>query len=141
MAVSGSCLCGGIQFECSEDIAFSYLCHCTDCQRSSGAPYAACAMLRAEAVTITRGEPRAFRHPGGSGAMIEKRFCGDCGAQMFSNSVSQPDMLVVRIGVLDDPGAAVPALHIWTHSALPWALPDDGAARLPRGPRDGDDPA
>jgi hypothetical protein len=39
LKVDGSCQCGRIRFEADIDPANVVICHCTDCQTFSGAPY------------------------------------------------------------------------------------------------------
>ena len=42
---------------------------------------------------------------------------------------ASPDLAIVKAGTADDPGAFVPAIHVWTASALPWV---DIPASLPQ---------
>jgi len=39
MKIDGSCHCGAIRYEAQIDPDKVVLCHCTDCQAMSGAPY------------------------------------------------------------------------------------------------------
>ena len=134
MGRTGGCLCGAVRYELSvEPVAF-YLCHCTDCRKASGGAYSASARLPRDGVQILSGEVTRFESPGGSGQLVCREFCGRCGSQLFSTSRVRPDGMVVRVGSLDDASGTAPKLHIWTHSALDWAIPDDGAPRLSRGP-------
>jgi len=138
MAMSGGCLCGAIRYRVEGDPIASYLCHCTDCQRATGGPYAACVLVPAEALHIDRGETQRFERAADSGNVVVRESCGDCGSLLFSNSPSRPQWRVLRAGSLDDRSGVAPELHIWADSALPWALPDDGQPRLSKGP--GSDP-
>jgi hypothetical protein len=133
MPITGGCLCGAIRYACDAEPLGAYLCHCTDCQRSSAGPFSACIAMPADALRVTAGEPAIYERPGGSGRIVARRFCANCGTQLFSQSEQTPQMCVVRSGTLDDRTATAPGLHIWTQSALAWALPDDGARREPRG--------
>ena len=45
-----------------------------------------------------------------------------------------PELFVVKAGSLDDPSWLVPSAHIWTRSAQPWALVDDGLPRFDTNP-------
>ena len=42
MKIDGTCHCGSISFEADIDPDKTILCHCTDCQKISSAPYRAC---------------------------------------------------------------------------------------------------
>jgi hypothetical protein len=126
-------LCGAIRYACSADPIASYLCHCSDCQRASGGPFAACVLVPADSLRIEQGTPKQYRRQADSGNWITREYCGDCGSQLFSDSRVRPDWRVVRAGSLDDPSGLAPRLHIWVDSALPWALHDDGLPRLAQG--------
>ena len=133
MDLSGNCLCGAIRFECDCDPIASYLCHCTDCQHATGGAFSACVLVPVAALRVTRGSPIRFERTADSGNSVVREFCGSCGSALFSNSPARPDWQVIRMGVLDDPSELRPMLHIWTDSALDWALHDDGVERLPKG--------
>lgn len=134
MDLSGNCLCGAIRFECECDPIASYLCHCTDCQHATGGAFAACVLVPAGELRVTRGETTRFERVADSGNTVVREFCGSCGSALFSNSAVRPDWQVIRMGVLDRGQELRPVLHIWTDSAFQWALPDDGAERRPKGP-------
>jgi hypothetical protein len=134
MALTGGCSCSAIRYTVDADPIANYLCHCTDCQRASGGPYAACVMVPAQALRIDRGEPRRYERLAESGNLVVLEFCGECGSTLFSNSPSRPEWRVLRAGCLDDRSSVAPNLHIWVDSALPWAIPDDGSPRLAQGP-------
>lgn len=133
MDLSGGCLCGAIRFECRCDPVASYLCHCTDCQRATGGAFAACVLIPGEALHVVQGAPARYERTADSGNRVVREFCGACGSALFSSSPARPDWQVIRMGVLDHPEQTSPTLHIWTDSALAWALPADGAPRFPRG--------
>ncbi|WP_378942679.1 GFA family protein [Mesorhizobium sp. ANAO-SY3R2] len=46
---SGSCLCRGVTFRVRGNPLRVGICHCTDCRKSSGAPFAAYAVWRIDA--------------------------------------------------------------------------------------------
>jgi hypothetical protein len=50
---TGGCLCGAIRYECSADPVFAGNCHCRDCQKASGSPFASGMGVPATAVKIT----------------------------------------------------------------------------------------
>ena len=37
LPLTGGCNCGAVKFEVSEPLVYAYYCHCTRCQRRSGA--------------------------------------------------------------------------------------------------------
>ena len=126
-ALTGRCNCGAVTFEITSPPTGATYCHCTRCQRRSGAAASAQIMVQEGAVRILTGagEVRGWAPPDG----MTKEFCGRCGSQLWSRP---PDGAPrgVRMGVLDqDPGVR-PTLRAWTSSAAAWEpIPDDGLTR------------
>jgi hypothetical protein len=88
MNISGRCHCGAIQFEGEADPARVVICHCTDCQSMSGAPYRVNVHVRAETFVL-RGEPKCYVKTGSSGAQIVTAFCGTCGSPIYSQKAKR----------------------------------------------------
>jgi hypothetical protein len=128
-ALTGTCNCGAVQFEVTEPLLSANYCHCTRCQRRTGAAASPNARVATGAFRIVRGEDRLRSwNPGGGGA--EKFFCGDCGSALFSRNPQGG--VGVRLGVLDDDPGIRPSSHQFTASAASWEpIPDDGLPRHP----------
>ena len=128
--LTGGCGCGAVQFEVTEPLVAATYCHCTRCQRRTGAAASANTRVRAEAFRIVRGEDRlrAWKPEGGA----EKWFCGDCGSALFSRNPADASLVGVRLGALDsDPGIR-PTAHQFVAYAAAWEpIPDDGLPRYP----------
>ena len=126
--VTGACLCGGVRFEIDGELRNAGYCHCTRCQRRTGSGASAQARIGASQLRFRAGEElvRAFEPPDG----FAKLFCGECGSALFSRSREDPDVMGVRLGVLDgDPGVR-PQFRQFTAFAAPWEpIPDDGLPR------------
>jgi len=56
---SGGCACGSIRYVCSRRPVAMLNCHCLDCQRSSGAPFASGFIVRVSEIAIT-GTPKTY---------------------------------------------------------------------------------
>ena len=65
---------------------------------------------------------------------MERQFCPTCGSPLFSRLQSQPDIVVVKVGSLDDPSAFKVGLDLWMASAQPWHRPHEGVPGIPQGP-------
>ena len=39
MALVGGCACGQVRYQINDDPLFTYACHCTDCQRTTGSAF------------------------------------------------------------------------------------------------------
>lgn len=57
-------------------------------------------------------------------------FCGTCGVQVFSQPDSNPDIVAVKVGGLDDRADFKVQTDLWMASAPPWRRPRDGAVRF-----------
>ena len=75
------------------------------------------------------GETKDYRSVADSGNVMHRRFCADCGTQLFSEAEQRPHLIIVRNGALDDTGLMAPGATIWTSQAPEWAWID---ATLPR---------
>ncbi len=129
--LTGTCNCGAVQFEITEPPLSAADCHCTRCQRRTGAAAACNARVDAATLRVVRGEDRIRSWKPEDGA--EKCFCGDCGSALFART-QDGQSVGVRLGVLDgDPGIK-PSLHQFTAYAAKWEpIPDDGLPRYPEG--------
>jgi hypothetical protein len=127
--ITGGCNCGAVRFEITEPFSSSTYCHCTRCQRRTGAAASANARVAADGFHITQGEDRIRAWKPETGA--EKCFCGDCGSALFSRS---PGVIGVRLGAVDgDPGIRPSARQYVAYAAAWEDLPDDGLPRHPEG--------
>ena len=117
----GGCLCGGVRYRITGAIGSACHCHCTMCQRSSGAVVVTWVSVPTERFAITHGEPAVYR----SSAHAERRFCRNCGAQLTFRSEESPDEIDVTLGTLDHPENYPADRHIWTTSRLPWLRLDE----------------
>jgi len=118
------CACGAITFEFDTDPSFVALCHCLDCKKASGGEAATFFGVPEEDFTLTGGAPRAFSYVAQSGKRLDRNFCPDCGARVFTNNLeSFPGTVFVTLGSLDDPQGIAPGLEMFTKRRLPWAQP------------------
>jgi hypothetical protein len=74
---------------------------------------------------------RVWRHPQGG---MEKCFCGECGAHLFSRNPDDPSQMSVRMSAFDsDPGVR-PSSRAYVAYAASWEpIPDDGLVRYEEG--------
>jgi hypothetical protein len=132
--LNGSCLCGAIQYTISAEVKELRACHCSDCQKASGAQGSVNAVVKAAEFRITRGTPRKIEVKAASGRTLCRFFCGDCGSPIYSQRQSMPDTVVVRAGTIDNAPPMKIAANIWTKAARPWAYIDPASAQSPGQP-------
>ena len=119
MTFQGACLCGAVRYQAHGTPLIQFNCHCRDCQRSTGAAFAPILFFRREDVQL-HGELAHFESPGGSGAVLRRGFCRQCGAQMTGEPASAPGLISLRAGTLDDPAMFQPSADIFVAQAAPW---------------------
>ena len=138
--LTGGCGCGAVRYEVAAPFVSASYCHCTRCQRRTGAAASANARTAPGAFRLVSGEEhlREWKPEGGA----PKVFCGRCGSALFSRSLDGSDAVGVRLGTLDgDPGIS-PRYHQYVAYAAAWeAIPDDGLPRYPEARPSSPDPS
>ncbi len=123
--ITGRCHCGAIHYAADGEPAHHALCHCTDCQRWSGAPMVGWIAFEDAAVTVT-GEPVTYR----SSENATRYFCGACGTGLFyRNEAMLPGMVDIQSGTLDDLPDNPPGAQIMVKERVVWM---DEVETLPR---------
>ena len=124
---TGSCLCGGITFSIHAPLQPIQVCHCTQCRKAQGGPFAAVTPVATRAFTLddAQGLLRLYESSPGK----ERAFCGRCGSPLFSRRAALPGILRVRAGLLDEPVSVRPAWHAYTGSKASWWPITDGLAQ------------
>jgi hypothetical protein len=116
---SGGCACGSIRYVCASAPVAMLNCHCRDCQRSSGAPFASGVIVLVSATEIT-GTPKTHSVRTTDGRLSTRSFCPDCGSPLFARGEGVPEFMSIRFPTLDNQSEFQPTLDIWTSSAQPW---------------------
>ena len=118
------CACGAVKFEFDTDPTFIANCHCLDCKKASGGEAATFFGVPEDDFTLISGKPKSFRYVAESGKGLDRNFCPDCGARVFSSNLeSFPGMIFVTLGSLDQPDRIEPKLEMFTKRRLKWAKP------------------
>jgi hypothetical protein len=122
MKISGSCHCGYIIYEGEADPERVSLCHCTDCQKSTGTAFRVNVPVAAANFKMSGGQPTIYlKTTADSGNPRVQAFCPKCGTPLYSTSPGDnPETYIVRIGTLDQRDQLMPKSQNWFHSAQPW---------------------
>jgi len=132
--LSGSCLCGAIRYTISAPVAELRACHCTNCQKTSGAGGSVNAAIKSADFRLVQGKPKRYTAVADSGRTLHRYFCGDCGSPIYSQREQTPEIMVVRAGTFDNAGDMKISNNIWTRSKRPWAHIDPSTAQHPGQP-------
>ncbi|MGH8744918.1 MAG: GFA family protein [Burkholderiales bacterium] len=132
--LAGGCLCGAIRYTVEVPIAELRACHCTHCQKTSGAASSVNTTIPSAAFHVTRGTPKRYAAKADSGRTLYRHFCGDCGSPIYSQRATTPETVGLRAGTLDSGQNMKITVNIWTASARPWAYIDPASRRFPGQP-------
>jgi hypothetical protein len=126
--LEGGCDCRHVRYRMESAPLVVHCCHCRWCQRETGASFALNAMIEADRVTLTAGEPQLVDTPSASGKGQKIYRCPKCHVCVWSNYAGGGAAVrFVRVGTLDNPDALPPDLHIFTASKQPWVVLPPGA--------------
>lgn len=125
--VEGGCFCGAVRYRVRAVPMFVHCCHCTDCQKQTGAAFAINALIEASNVELIAGAPIRTTQKTDSGRPHDLYRCEFCLSALWSDYGRREVMIFLRVASLDAPGAITPDVHIFTRSKLPWVELPAGA--------------
>jgi hypothetical protein len=129
MALSGSCLCGGVRFELTGEFEPRSFCHCASCKRLSGGVGTANGWAPTESIRVVAGQELLRTYQPSEGTA--KTFCSVCGSNLFGGGWPDSETTSVRLPAIDTPFEGRPGRHIYTRSVAHWeTLPDDGLEQI-----------
>ncbi|MGA2953131.1 MAG: GFA family protein [Caulobacteraceae bacterium] len=132
MRIDGGCHCGAIRYEAEVNPDNVVICHCTDCQTISGAPYRTSIRVRLSKFNL-QGEPKTYWKVGDSGRGVMTAFCGDCGSALYSHR-SDADFVNLRVGSASQRRSLPPKAQGFCGSAMPWAMDIRDVPEIPPKP-------
>jgi len=122
MKIDGACHCGAIKIEAEADPERTQICHCTDCQTSTGTAFRISVPVPGATLKVT-GQPKIYvKTTADSGIPRLQAFCGQCGTPLYSTTVGdgvQPSY-TMRVGILRQRDQLPPKRQIWWRSHRPW---------------------
>ena len=131
MKLAGGCLCQTVRYAIDATLIDAGFCHCTLCQKSSGAPTVAWLTIPFSGFHYTQGNAAIY----GSSQQAQREYCASCGTQIAFRKKEKPDTIDVTLCSLDDNTAIKPEYHIWVQSKVDWLTINDGLPQyLDQGP-------
>lgn len=119
MQIDGACHCGLISFTAEVDPSRVTVCHCTDCQVLSGAPFRAVVPAPIESFVL-RGQPKIYVKVAESGNARAQVFCPECGTPLYAMAAANPTSLNIRLGCIKQRTQLIPSAQVWQRSSMPW---------------------
>ncbi|MCV2871263.1 GFA family protein [Defluviimonas sp. WL0050] len=122
MVREATCSCGKLLVRCSGEPELVSACHCTACQKRTGAPFGVAAFFRKERVRV-QGQFHTFSRSSDSGYLLKFHFCVGCGSTVFWEPLRKPDMYAIAVGAFGDPDFPAPSQEVYTEGRHAWIAP------------------
>jgi hypothetical protein len=133
--ISGSCLCGSVQYASKEEPLMTAVCHCENCQHQTGTAFSIIVGVPEDSLVFEKSETlKEYIDHGESGGAVRRNFCEKCGSPIFSLVESAPGISFIKAGTLDDKSWLQPSTNFWCDTAQPWVKIDDELANHDRNP-------
>jgi len=104
--LTGSCYCRDIKYEVhlnSADDARTSLCHCKNCKKFFGTNYGLTSKIPKSSFKITQGQTKVHEADNGSGTLLHREFCSNCGSGILEYGANAGDFVYIMYGTLDKP--------------------------------------
>ena len=119
MSNTGGCLCGNVTYKVEGEPVANFLCHCKNCQKQSGSAFSI-NLIYPKSQFKLQGDLSTYVDRSKAGRELLRQFCSNCGTPIFSSLPHMPDIIVLKVGTLDDNSAYNPAAEIWCASRQNW---------------------
>jgi len=131
-AFEGGCTCRSVRFRMTSAPMFVHCCHCSWCQRETGASFALNALIESSRLERLTGAPELVLTPSASGKGQRIARCPACHIALWSHYAGAGDAVsFVRVGTLDQPGRLPPDIHIFTSTKQTWVVLPEGIPAVP----------
>jgi hypothetical protein len=135
LPITGRCLCGAVTYTVDAEPLWQGVCHCSNCQRQTAAPFSIVVGVRRDAMSVAGETLGTFKTVSeGYESTTTRRFCSACGSPLFSTIEAMPAVAFIKAGTIDDLSWFEPTVEIWTSSAQPWSPHFEGLPRFERLP-------
>ena len=124
--VTGSCLCGAVQYTVTGEALRFYHCHCQRCRKTTGTGHASNLVMTPEsALRWVKGEDMLQRYDVPEAERFYNRFCKQCGSPM-PRAVPELDAVIIPAGSLNCEPPMSPNGRIFWDSRASWSCSADG---------------
>lgn len=129
--MKGRCNCGSVTFTISGNLPAIYQCHCSLCQRQSGAGASAATIIYVENFVWNSDIDAIGQWKKQSG--FNSHFCKECGSPVPNSIGSQ--YMWIPMGLINNAKTSV-AAHLWLGSKPGWELPHSAVRNYQEMPAD-----
>lgn len=119
--LQGACYCRAVTYTVADAFGYAFICHCSDCQRTTGSAFKPFAGIEAHHLTLTSGREQLARL---GDEATHNAFCSTCGSLLYS-VVRDGKYVHVTLGTLLAQPTRTPSAHIFVRSKAPWHVIGD----------------
>ena len=116
--LTGGCLCGAVSFEIKNEFEHFQLCHCSQCQKTTGTAHASNLFTKPEYIRWLSGQDERVRYDV-PGRRLSNVFCKNCGSRLPWLSLNG-DTLAVPAGSLNGTPSITPRANIFWPERASW---------------------
>lgn len=123
--LTGSCLCGSVQYEINGEAQRFYHCHCQRCRKATGTGHASNLLVTPEgSLSWKTGEALLRRYKVPEAERFYNCFCSQCGSPM-PKVVPELGAVVIPAGSLNEEPPIQPGARIFQDSRAQWSCAGD----------------
>ena len=120
MEKTAKCLCGQFSVIVRGEPTMVNVCHCRDCQRRSGVPWASNAYFPKENVRLD-GPNKVYTRASNAGTRINHHFCPTCGVTVCWTRETGSIRFGIPVGTFNDPLFPAPSKSFWEEARYAWS--------------------
>ena len=123
MICPGGCYCGQLRYEidlASPDDARMSICHCPNCKKFTGSECGITAKIPRSSFKITKGSLKQHKKDNGSGTLLTREFCDECGSGIMEYGANAGDNTYIFYGSLDKPDSLPPKGEFFCKYRAKW---------------------
>ena len=126
LTLTGSCLCGSVQYAISGEAQRFYHCHCQRCRKTTGTGHASNLLVTPQSsLSWLQGEDLLRRYKVPEAKRFHNCFCSQCGSPM-PRLIPELDAVLIPAGSLNDEPPMQPSARIFWDSRADWSCSGDG---------------
>ena len=116
--VTGSCLCGAVDFKAKLPSKWCAHCHCSMCRKAHGAGYVTWVGFESDQVSFTRGDNELLWYESSPGA--ERGSCRQCGSTLFFRSERWAGELHITLANINETIDRQPQANVFFDNHVAW---------------------
>jgi len=124
LTLTGSCLCGALEYRATGEVSRFMHCHCSRCRKSTGTGHATNLFLKDGTLTWTGDTALIKTYKVPQAQRFTRTFCSQCGGPLPAEIASM-NLVFIPAGTLDVDPDVKPQARIFYESRTAWSCGGD----------------